>query len=98
MADPAPARPSQRADHLVGRYWPTSQQLVVVCGEPELVAQWFDAVREHHEACRDVLDLWDEPTTSLGLETAITRERAMERAMERMRHTLWAVRQWDVDT
>ena len=43
------------------RYWPTRQQLIVVeAGEPDQVAQWMDAVREHQEACRDVIDLWDD--------------------------------------
>jgi hypothetical protein len=82
------------AEQMEGRYWPTSAQLVVVCGEPELVAQWFDAVRENHEAQRDVVDLLDEAAD------AHVDERWGERfdeAVERLRHTLWAVRQWMVD-
>lgn len=84
------------ADHskLAGRFWPTSQQLVVVCGEPALVAQWFDAVRDHHEAARDVIDLWDEE--GLYLEPRWLDH--MADAMERMRHTLFLVRQWDVES
>lgn len=83
-------------DHskLTGRYWPTRQQLVVVCGEPALVTQWFDANREHHEAVRDVLDLWAvQPIPPTGPWV-----RALGQSMERMRHTLHQVRQWDVET
>lgn len=87
----------QRQDHLSGRYWPTRAQLVVVCGEPELVAQWFDAVREHHEAARDVIDVWDlwdeerpGPDSALGALLAD--------AVGRMRYTLHQLRQWDVDS
>ncbi len=81
-----------------GRRWPTAQQLVIVSGEPELVAQWFDAVRENHEAARDVIDLWDTPREGMALDEAIRRERSFAEAIERMRHTLWAVRQWDIDS
>ena len=83
------------ADHskLEGRYWPTNTQLIVVTGEPVLVAQWFDAVRAEHEAARDVIDLWD------LLDDGVTvRKGQLADAVERLRHTLWQVRQWDVDT
>jgi hypothetical protein len=79
--------------HLTGRYWPTRQQLIVVeAGEPDQVAQWMDAVREHQEASRDVIDLWDEqPMPPTGYWV-----RALGDAVERLRFTTTQVRQWQV--
>ena len=72
-----------------GRYWPTHAQLVVVWGERDMAAQWLEVVRELHEAARDLIDLWD--------DEPFTRTPGLADAVERVRHTLWQVRQWDAE-
>lgn len=68
-------------------WWSTRQELVVVTGVgPADASLWLGALQELEEACRDVIDCWD--------ESGWTRD--MDARVQSLRDRLSELRQWKV--